>query len=442
MIYGHDEPSKIQYNMNTLKEHVKQIVQSKNNQSSMSLKEQKQEYVNQLVHSETKISLDEFFKNIHQKFYPKQDMFFMEYFLELVNHEGEFYVHHDKLVEFGVMSSTRSSSTDDKLIALGLKEDRDYLQQEMLHNLPSSVVRAKIYRLTPEAFKKCLMRAQTNSNQKVDPVIFADYFLLLENTHLLFTEYEKKMMKNQLDQKDIQLEQKDIQLEQKEQELEKQRLHTLDLEEGLRNDIPELEKTQIIYIATSHNYAKRNLFKVGGVDHENKLLSRLSENTGNKEHIFFYTNIYKVHDYREAESRLKKLVGKFRDRKQKEMYRLCYDNLVHILGYIVEHFNVEIDDVNTNLETFICNLNRYDRPTPVVPLILNHIYQHDKLPVVLYTDTLGNLMEKTPDQAKTLSKNTNLKAKQIFNIVGRIKGNEIGKFIYPRLENLIKKTQR
>jgi len=41
--------------------------------------------------------------------------------------------------------------------------------------------RRRLWRLlTPEAFKKCLMRAQRRPKQKVDPVIYCDYYLLLE----------------------------------------------------------------------------------------------------------------------------------------------------------------------------------------------------------------------------------------------------------------------
>jgi hypothetical protein len=52
--------------------------------------------------------MKDFFKTIHSKFYPKQDISFMEYFLELTENEGEFIVHHEKLVEYEIMSSIRS----------------------------------------------------------------------------------------------------------------------------------------------------------------------------------------------------------------------------------------------------------------------------------------------------------------------------------------------
>jgi len=53
----------------------------------------------------------------------------MKYFLELTEHEGNFVVHHEKLVEYGIMSSKRSSHVKVKLDALELIEDIDYSLQ-------------------------------------------------------------------------------------------------------------------------------------------------------------------------------------------------------------------------------------------------------------------------------------------------------------------------
>lgn len=384
-----------------------------------------QEYINQLVETNTKMSLTDFFKQIHQRFYPEQDIFFMEYFLELTTHEGEFVVHHKKLIEYGIMSSIRSSVVKEKLDALGLVENENYNLQDILQVRKNrGDVMKKVYMLTPEAFKKCLMRAQRRPKQTIDPVKYCDYYLLLEKTYKLYTDYEKKLLNKQI-------EKQTHQIEKQEQDLEEQRRYTLDLQEGLLGNIPELERTQIVYIATSHNYAKRNLFKVGGIEHEDKIVSRLcTYNTGRAAgDDFFYTNIYKVHDYREVESRLKKLMGGFRDRKQKEMYRLCYNNLTYILGYIVDHFNDEVDEVNKALETFINNLNKYNKyeqPVPVVPLILAQIHVHEKSDVVLTADTSENLLQKMIEYVDKLDKNIKVvKAKQVFDTIGVKEGRRL-----------------
>ena len=86
-----------------------------------------QEFIQTLIsNSETKMNLCDFFKTIHQKFYSNYDISFMEYFLELTTHEGEFVVHHEKLIEYGIVTSNRSSNMKQKLDALDLVEDVDY----------------------------------------------------------------------------------------------------------------------------------------------------------------------------------------------------------------------------------------------------------------------------------------------------------------------------
>ena len=71
-----------------------------------------------------------------------------------------------------------------------------------------------------------------------------------------------------------------------------------------------LEQTQVIYIATSPNYAKQNRFKVGGVKARRCLKGRLGVyNTRSAQgDFFYYSDIFMVIEYR------------FRDKDPKEMY--------------------------------------------------------------------------------------------------------------------------
>lgn len=105
----------------------------------------------------------------------------MEYFLELTEHEDEFVVHHDKLVEYGIMTSTRSSNVKEKLKQLELIENEDYLLLDVQQQSDSlrGVKYSKIYHLTPGAFKICLMRALRRANQPIDPIIYCNYYLRL-----------------------------------------------------------------------------------------------------------------------------------------------------------------------------------------------------------------------------------------------------------------------
>ena len=391
-----------------------------------------QEYIQNLIQNETKLNLEDFFKSVHQKFYSNYDISFMTYFLELTTQEGEFVVHHEKLIEYGIVTSNRSSTIKEKLDALELVENEDYNLQDILQVRKNrGDVIKKVYMLTPEAFKNCLLRARKYPKQKVDPKVYSRYYLLLEKIYKLYTDYEKKLLNKQLEQKDQIIIQKEAQIEE-------QRQYTLELREGLLENIPELEKTQIVYIATSHIYAKRNLFKVGGIEHEKLIVPRIRHyNTGRPAgDDYFYTNIYNVNDYREVESRLKKLVGSFRDRREREMYRLCYDNLTHILEYIIDHFNDEVDEVNRALETFINKLNRRGKSVPVVPLIVAAVYQHEKPDVVLTSDTPDGLLKKMAEYIENLDKNVKVvKAKDVFDKIGLKKDRRSN---YPMLQEIIK----
>ena len=125
----------------------------------------------------------------------------MSYFLELTTQEGEFCVHHEKLVECGVMSSKKSSHVKVKLDALGLVEKIDYqLLRDVSQQWEGSrgIKYTKVYMLTPEAFKKCLLRAQRRPKQSVDPVVYCDYYLLLERIYMMYTDYEKQLMSIQI----------------------------------------------------------------------------------------------------------------------------------------------------------------------------------------------------------------------------------------------------
>ena len=91
------------------------------------------------------------------------------------------------------------------------------------------------------------MRARKYPNQKVDPVIYSKYYLLLEKTYGLYRDYQNILLVKQLEQKDEQLEQKDHQLETQAQQIEEQRRYTLDLQEGLLGNIPARENTDCLH---------------------------------------------------------------------------------------------------------------------------------------------------------------------------------------------------
>ncbi len=93
------------------------------------------EYNKDLVSNLTRITLGEYFKTIHAQFHSKQDISFMEYFLELcLRDRDEFVVNHAKLIEYGVITSGRSSDVKNCLEQFNLQKDEDF----RLRNVPQS----------------------------------------------------------------------------------------------------------------------------------------------------------------------------------------------------------------------------------------------------------------------------------------------------------------
>ena len=216
---------------------------------------QQHQFIQILIETGDKLSLCDFFKTIHSKFYSDYDISFMECFLELTPHEGEFVVHHEKLIEYGIMTSGRSNDVNKKLNALDLVEDVDYLLRDVSQQVPSGTKYTKVYLLTPEAFKKCLMRAQRRPRQKVDPVIYCDYYLLLEKTYKLYIDYEKRLLSIQLEHQAQELKQKDHQIEQTCQKLEEQKRLKQDRRLKLHPTVIEIGRIKAIEFVENEDYS-------------------------------------------------------------------------------------------------------------------------------------------------------------------------------------------
>jgi uncharacterized protein YukE len=130
------------------------------------------------------IKLNEYFNLIQSEFYSNLDISFMDYFLELTNHENEFIVDHIKLQEYGVINNVKTSKDiKTRLNSLFLIENEDYLVGNVSHQLKSGKKYAKEYKLTPYAFKLCLIRSK-NSKE------YAKYYLLLEQVFKNYQEYQ------------------------------------------------------------------------------------------------------------------------------------------------------------------------------------------------------------------------------------------------------------
>lgn len=131
-------------------------------------------------------------------------------------------------------------------------------------------------------------------------------------------------------------------------------------------------KTQVIYISTCNSYAQKNIFKIGGVETISHLKKRLSSYNSNriKNDEWFFSDIFMVADYRNIEKRIEVLIGRFRDKKEKEILIMHYDDVKYVVKYLCENFDREINNINELMNTFIENLNPYYKK-PVILLPLN-----------------------------------------------------------------------
>ena len=189
-------------------------------------------------------------------------------------------------------------------------------------------------------------------------------------------ESMRKYFEEQMRLKDDQYQQRENQYQQEREQ------HLKQLEEqqdyiGILKDISVSDSqrncTEVIYIATCDSYAKRNRFKIGGVQSSEKLQHRLSTyNTRSANgDMFFYSDIFMVADYHHAESRVKDLIGRFVDKKGKEFYQLHYTELREIVKYICDRYTEEVEKINEGLSRLVASLN-VQRLRPVVPRPVNH----------------------------------------------------------------------
>ncbi len=174
------------------------------------------EYTQSLVNALKKVDLKEFMVQVKAIIHPEMDMSFMDYFLELSKEEndGQFIVHHDKLIEYGVTTSTRSSVIRVRLESLGCTESEDYRLHKFVQPVKQGGASTKnVYMLTPEAFKKCLMRATKHSTHTINVEIYANYYLFLEKVITYYTKYQLELANALSRCKDDKIDQQSMKIE-------------------------------------------------------------------------------------------------------------------------------------------------------------------------------------------------------------------------------------
>jgi hypothetical protein len=198
--------------------------------------EQAYDYAMSLADRLICVDLIEFFKDLHARCFSEIDVEFMDYFLSLVKLARKFVVPHAKLFEYGVMTSKESSDVRKKMRLLKLRDGVDFLLRDISEQVRSATISevsgdvsgnsigrpAKLYLLTPRAFKKCLMRAQRRADQPVDPVKYVDYYLLLETIFSLYRDYQAAYQEKQLSLKDERIESLERKIDKQTAKMDKQ----------------------------------------------------------------------------------------------------------------------------------------------------------------------------------------------------------------------------
>ena len=339
--------------------------------------------------------------------------------------------------------------------------------QEEVNLIPKNNIERKrwIY-MEVRAFKNVVMRLNTETSDMV-----REYYLNLEEAMFGYGRYtaqymmeknnrqvqrlaikdkaESKLRKQlaiksaEAEQEKERAEQEKERAEQAEQEVKDNKDHILLLKDLLITD-QKREKTQVIYIASSENYARQNRFKLGGVESVDKLKSRFS--TYNSRSAsgdeWYYSDTFLVADYHQIENRIKDLLGRFKDKKNKEIYILHYNNLRYIVEYLCNHYNDEVDEVNAKLTEFISNLNcRHLRPVVPPPKQINYaniVTLKEDGTVVNKTfkaDTPQEFIDKLRNYIFKLDTNvTEISKKKVFDDL-KVKKNRINKF--PILQQLL-----
>ena len=154
------------------------------------------DFINRYVAALEKIALRDFLIQFCSQFYPDQDISFMDYFLELskIENECQFIVHHDKLFEYGVTVSNRSSDIKDRLDASNMIENEDFNLRKFPQVKKSTKGPApKVYMLTPECFKTILIGANKHKSHTTDVLKYRKYYLLLEKAVGYYMMYQHQL---------------------------------------------------------------------------------------------------------------------------------------------------------------------------------------------------------------------------------------------------------
>jgi len=147
-----------------------------------------EEYNKYLVDNNIDINIIDYVKEINKLIY-KMDISFIDNFLNLVG-KNEICIPHKYLIDYGIITEDKSSHIIRILNQFNPVENVDYNLADVgqVRKNRGSVIK-KEYTLHPRLFKLCLIRSKNT-------LVYAMYYLLLEECVKYYDDYQKLMLKN------------------------------------------------------------------------------------------------------------------------------------------------------------------------------------------------------------------------------------------------------
>ncbi len=237
-----------------------------------------------------------------------------------------------------MLVSSFTEKDDYKFInASEMKES--YVHLGVYIELPSQISsgnRTKHLIVSPDCFKESLMLMNTTRAKQI-----RKYYVQIEK---LFKRYMKYCD-----------EYKDTQLQQTQKELEEAKKSTEAFKMIIINKAT-FKCDQYIYIATSRNYAKQNVFKVGMTKMLEKRMTGYQ--TGRvSDDKFAYMYIMKCVDAKSLEQLIFTRLEPFRYEDSRELFQIHFDTLKNILCVFEQFENDSFDGINTMLSEYYSSYN-------------------------------------------------------------------------------------
>ena len=188
----------------------------------------------------------------------------------------------------------------------------------------------KYYIITGDFFKRISMICKTTKGNQI-----RKYYIKIEKLVQLYTKYIYEINKQQQNIKINNLKNK------------------LNCYQKELTYLKKLEsKQEYIYIISSKIYAEQGLYKIGRTKNIKGRLSTLNTSHTIKDRMIIIKK-FKVYDSKIAEVRIKYILNKIRDHKNREFYRAIYCYLEKIVDLICKNLDEECKEINDVIDMLI-----------------------------------------------------------------------------------------